>query len=157
MDAPAVLGAVAGAERTAMASHYLALARQYVALAKVLDPNAKVSGGAGAAADGKRGRKRKNDTDADGEPRKKRENTAYTLYIHNTLPNFRKQVRSVGESRHSRVLGFRALGPNCAFRGHCPRPATPPGHPPTGCPTRRPVVAGGQAVGGATGRRGGAQ
>ena len=36
MEAPAVLGAVAGADRAAMASHYLALARQYVALAKVL-------------------------------------------------------------------------------------------------------------------------
>ena len=91
MDA-VTLGPLAGADRTAVAAHYVALARHFYGLAQVLDPTVKVPK--------PQGRKRKHDEDegADKPPKKKRENTAYTQYIKDTLPQFRKEVRSpVGE------------------------------------------------------------
>ena len=85
-EAPLVLGPLGSEERKAMAAHYVAVAKQYYALARTLDPSAKVPKTPG--------RKRKGE-EADGAaaPKKKREATAYTAFMSATLPTFRKQVR----------------------------------------------------------------
>ena len=87
-EAPLVLGPLGPEERKAMAAHYVAVAKQYYALARTLDPSAKVPKTPG--------RKRKGeeaDGAAGGPPKKKREATAYTAFISANLPMFRKQVR----------------------------------------------------------------
>ena len=83
---PLVLAPLGSEERKAMAAHYVAVAKQYYALARTLDPSAKVPKTPG--------RKRKGE-EADGAaaPKKKREATAYTAFMSATLPTFRKQVR----------------------------------------------------------------
>jgi hypothetical protein len=65
-EAPLVLGPLGPEERKAMAAHYVAMAKTYYALARTLDPAAKVPKTPG--------RKRKGDEAAGGaaEPKKKR-------------------------------------------------------------------------------------
>lgn len=92
-EAPLVLGPLSGEERKAMAAHYVAIAKSYYALARTLDPAAKVPKTPG--------RKRKGEEAAGGggEPKKKREATLYTQFIQEHLPTFRKEVRVLSTPR----------------------------------------------------------